>query len=214
MTASPAPEQLPEPAQFWEHAYSDSTRVWSGRPNESLVFAASPLRPGRALDLACGEGADAIWLARRGWTVTGVDISPSATRRARKGAEDAGLTPAQCRFITADLSQWSGDGTFDLVSSCFMHSPVALDRTSILRRMAQLVAPAGHLLVISHGAMPPWAPIVHGHRPFIPEDQVAELALDPQLWAITLDTRRPRQVTTPEGQDFILEDAVTVFQRL
>lgn len=209
----PDPDEIPEPAQFWEHAYSNPARVWSGRPNESLVFAASDLQPGRALDIACGEGADAIWMAQRGWTVTGVDISPSAVARARAAAKEAGLDPADCRFSAADLAGWTTDETFDLVSSSFMHSPVELDRTSILRRTSELVRPGGHLLVISHGELPPWAPTVDGHRPVVPTDQVAELDLDPGCWTITFDTRRPRPAISPDGEELTVEDAVTLYRR-
>ncbi|MCR6712623.1 MAG: TPMT family class I SAM-dependent methyltransferase [Demequina sp.] len=72
-----------DPAEHWEQRYRENTRAWSGSANPTLVSVISGLTPGTALDLACGEGADAAWLASQGWNVTGVDISPTAIQRAR-----------------------------------------------------------------------------------------------------------------------------------
>src|SRR6476469_237173 len=86
-------ERFGTPAQAaeWDARYSepDGTK-WSGRPNGRLVAEVAGLAPGRALDVGCGEGADAIWLARHGWTVTAIDISDVAISRAREVAERAG----------------------------------------------------------------------------------------------------------------------------
>src|SRR5438067_5151555 len=80
-------------AADWDMRYGEREgAMWSGRPNGRLVAEIADLTPGRALDVGCGEGADAIWLARRGWTVTAIDISDVAVRRARAAAELAGVT--------------------------------------------------------------------------------------------------------------------------
>jgi SAM-dependent methyltransferase len=150
-----APE--PTPAQAWEERYAGSARVWSGRPNATLVDVAGTLTPGRALDLGCGEGGDAIWLAQQGWVVTGLDISTTAVRRATDAARALGLPGGRVRFVAVDLEDWSDDGTYDLVTASFLHSHVALSRTEVLRRAAERVAPGGHLLVVSHAAPPPWS---------------------------------------------------------
>src|SRR5258705_2397341 len=72
-------------AAEWDARYSERDgTMWSGRPNGRLVAEADGLTPGRALDVGCGEGADAIWLARRGWTVTAIDISHVAVSPARE----------------------------------------------------------------------------------------------------------------------------------
>lgn len=77
--------------QFWEERYRQSERVWSGEPNSAVVAETAGLSPGRALDLGCGEGADAIWLAAHGWNVTGVDVSATAVERARLEAQRRSL---------------------------------------------------------------------------------------------------------------------------
>src|SRR5918994_5866470 len=80
-----------EAERFWEDHYRRRERVWSGRPNPVLVDVAGSLRPGRALDLGCGEGGDAIWLARHGWRVRAVDVSATALDRAAAEAATAGV---------------------------------------------------------------------------------------------------------------------------
>ena len=77
--------------EFWDDRYRERSRIWSGNPNRQLVAIAGDLPPGRALDVGCGEGADAVWLASRGWTVLGVDVSEVALERARE--HSAGLEP-------------------------------------------------------------------------------------------------------------------------
>jgi SAM-dependent methyltransferase len=202
------------PAQFWEARYADSDRVWSGRPNQALVDVASDLPPGRALDLGCGEGGDAVWLAGRGWRVTGVDISPTAIARARAAATAAGV-PA-IHWEAHDLASWRGDDSYDLVTACFLHSPVELQRTEVLRHAASLVAPGGHLLIVSHADYPPWASEshrAHEHRFLTPAEEIDELALRPGEWDVeTAETRR-REATGPDGEPAVLDDVVVLLTR-
>ncbi len=169
-----ADETPQEPVTFWEERYSSADQVWSGRVNHALVQVAAHLTPGRALDLGCGEGGDAIWLAQQGWDATGVDISPTAVARATAAATSVGLGSDRVRFVAANLATWSGDDMYDLVTASFLQSPVELPRIDILRRVAQQIAPGGRLLVVAHAAMPPWARAPHHHHDFIsPEDEVA-----------------------------------------
>ncbi|MGO2862064.1 MAG: class I SAM-dependent methyltransferase, partial [Brevibacterium sp.] len=95
------------PHQYWEGQYSDSHRRWSGRvnPTTAEVVAELPVRPGRALELGCGEGGDAVWLAQQGWQVTAVDISATATARGAEGARAAGVGDA-ITWISHDLGEW------------------------------------------------------------------------------------------------------------
>ena len=141
-------DQTPSAEQFWEERYSGEERVWSGNPNVLLVREVADLAPGSALDLGCGEGADAIWLARRGWRVTAVDVSATALRRGAAHAADADVADG-ITWEQHDLSRSFPAGAFDLVSAQFLHSPVAEDgeRESILRRAAAAVLVALPVLV-------------------------------------------------------------------
>lgn len=202
------------PEQYWEDRYAGSDRVWSGKVNRVLADIAANLAPGRALDLGCGEGADVLWLAQHGWTATGVDISPTAIRRAAEAAEAAGLTADRVRFLTGDLAELP-DGPYDLVTASFLHSPVELPREGILRRAAKQVAPGGHLLITSHAAFPPGADAArqHAHRLLTAEEEVQQLALDPQQWEVAVSETRQREVTAPDGSSATLDDVVVLLRR-
>jgi trans-aconitate methyltransferase len=215
MSAEHAP--APGPADFWEERYAGSSRVWSGAPNRTLVDVVSSFEPGRALDLGCGEGADVIWLAQRGWRATGVDIAQTAIARAQAAASDLGLP--HVRFDAADLSTWRPDGRYDLVTASFLQSRVALSRTEILRAVADRVAPGGHLLVIAHAEAPPWSRLRHTHADGhhadfpTPDEEVAALALDPSEWTVHVAEVRARDAVGPDGEEAVLRDSVVLLRR-
>ncbi|WOQ69601.1 class I SAM-dependent methyltransferase [Microbacterium limosum] len=208
-----------DPAAHWEQRYASRGSVWSGRVNRTLVDVAGNLSPGSALDLGCGEGADAIWLAERGWSVTGVDLSPTAARRATDAARAAGIGEDRARFVAADLTAWSPERSVDLVAATFLHSMVELPRAAILRRAATWVAPGGHLLVIAHAAAPPWAAGLrehaHEHRQAFPTpaSEIADLDLDEREWVVRIAEIRTRAATGPSGEEADLEDSVLLVQR-
>jgi 2-polyprenyl-3-methyl-5-hydroxy-6-metoxy-1,4-benzoquinol methylase len=144
-------ESTPTAAEYWEDRYRGG-KTWSGKVNAALERELAGVTPGTALDLGSGEGGDALWLARNGWSVTAVDIAPSALAIAAAEARpDDDVT-----WIAADLSTWQPDRTFDLVTSCFLHSTVELPRDAILRRTAAAVAPGGQLLIVGHYGAPHW----------------------------------------------------------
>lgn len=200
------------PVDYWEDRYTGSERVWSGRVNSVLEDVAASLTPGRALDLGCGEGADVIWLAQHGWEATGIDISATAIRRATDAARAAGLDDA--RFLVGDLSSLT-DEDYDLVTASFLHSPVALARDDILRRAADRVVPGGHLLITSHADFPAGAEVPHGHehRFLNPEEELAQLALDPKEWEVVFAQTRPRQTTLPDARPAEINDVVVQLRR-
>lgn len=231
MTGMPVPHDprhRPEPADddpttFWEHRYADSPQVWSGRVNQVMAEIAEGLTVGRALDLGCGEGGDSLWLAQRGWDVTGVDISATAIERARTAAVAAGIAAGRLHLVAADLGTWRPATDFDLVSACFLQSPVTLDRSQILRSAAATIATGGHLLVVSHAAAPPWASGLSGHEGhqgghehatfLTPQEELAALDLPETDWeALIVETRR-RTATGPDGNSALLDDAVVLLRR-
>ena len=199
---------------FWEERYAEAGPVWSGHANEALRATVADLTPGRALDLGCGEGGDALWLAAHGWQVLGVDISPTAVTRARDAAAAAGLGPEQARFEVADLSAWEPAEDCDLIAASFLHSPAALPREDIVRTMARHVAPGGHLALITHSAPPAGAAHDHGHERFPgPEDALAELALPESQWETVLAQVRPRQHPARPGSPGFTDDVVLLLRR-
>lgn len=155
-------------------------RVWSGRVNLRLAEVAADLPAGRALDLGCGEGADALWLAERGWHVVAVDVSATALDRARKAAAARNLL-RNIDFQRHDLNASFPEGRFDLVSAQYLHSPVRLERETVLRRAADHVGPGGVLLIVDHGSVPPWAQR-HDHAFLGIEEVIASLRLNATEW--------------------------------
>jgi len=215
--ADPAgPEAAPAPsaAEFWEGRYRERPQVWSGNVNATLAEVVTGLAPGRALDLGCGEGADAIWLAGRGWQVTAVDISPTALRRGSDEATREGLSAATT-WVERDLStDGAPGGPFELVAATFLHSPVALAREQVLRDAAAQVAPGGHLVVIGHAEPPPWAPPAFRNRKLPSATETLDgLAPAADGWEVLRCEHRTRPVTDPDGNPAELIDAVLVLRR-
>ena len=200
------------PASYWERRYAGEQRTWSGRVNPTMADAVAALTPGRSLDLGCGEGGDVVWMARQGWDAHGVDISTTAIERARAAASAAG---ASAQFAAADLSAWEPDGSYDLVTASFFHSPVSLDRAAILRRASAAVAPGGHLLVITHAAAPPWAKPEHvrDHTFLYARQEADALALDPAQWEEVRVELVEREATGPDGKPGHLTDGVVMLRR-
>ena len=206
-------EPTPGAGEFWERFYRDGERAWSGRVSPRLAETAAALTPGRALDLGCGEGADAVWLAEHGWRVSAVDVSATALARARAAAEQHGVA-AHIDFSCADLPAGFPDGRYDLVSAQFLHSPARLDRDEVLRRAAAAVAPGGLLLIVGHAAPPPWAP-PQAHRQPFPDvaATLGALGADEQHWDRVRAEEADRAATGPDGQAVTLTDIVIALWR-
>jgi SAM-dependent methyltransferase len=196
----PSHETQENPREAWEERYTASDRVWSGRPNDSLVALASDWEPGDALELGCGEGGDAIWLAGLGWQVDAVDVAPTALARARRAAEAQGRSE-RITWIEHDLATWQPQGTYDQVTASFLHSPIDFPRSQVLRRAASALRVGGRLLIIGHAAPPPWMPPEHAqHHEFLSaEEERDRLALDPQHWQVEECRLRSRTADGPEG---------------
>lgn len=208
MTEHPAPD----PTEYWDGHYRKREQVWSGRPNALLVSEVEGLGPGAALDLGCGEGADAIWLAQRGWQVTAVDVSRVALDRATNAAKDAGVA-ALIDWHLHELARTFPVGTFDLVSAQFFHAPIELPREEILRRAAAAVSPGGTLLVVGHASGPPWAPQGHAHEDFPTPEEVAQaLKLPAGEWSVECDVRE-REIVGPSGEQGTISDSLVKARR-
>ncbi|MFE7745897.1 class I SAM-dependent methyltransferase [Nocardia sp. NPDC057455] len=205
----------PTTVEYWESFYQERDQIWSGRPNFLLVREIEAVAPGTALDLGCAEGADAIWLAERGWRVTAVDISETALARARARAARQTL-PGEIDWQRHDLDHSFPSGQYDLVTAQYLHSPAAQDgeRARILRRAAAAVAPGGLLLIVGHAEWPTWVsePPAHVHFPTTAEVR-ADLAPDPAEWQVEVDDVVEREHAGPEGQPGTRKDNVLLIRR-
>ena len=131
----------------WDRKYSETELLWSAEPNRFLVAELAELPPRRALDLACGEGRNTLWLAERGWEAIGVDFSEVAIGKARERASDTGL---DVDFVCADLLEYEPErDAFDLVLVFYLHLPETELRLVLSRATAALAA-GGTLLLVDH----------------------------------------------------------------
>ncbi|WP_405592099.1 class I SAM-dependent methyltransferase [Streptomyces sp. NBC_01190] len=201
--------------RFWDERYRESDRIWSGRPNAALVREITGLAPGRALDLGCGEGADAIWLAEHGWQVTAVDITEVALGRAAEHARTQGVAD-RVTFQRHTLGETFPAGTFDLISACYLHSRGDMPREEILRTAVAAVAPGGTLLVVSHAGFPHWeAGPDHEHVRFpTPEETLAALELAEGAWEVLRCAEHTTEQRRPDGQPDVRTDSTVKIRRL
>lgn len=219
-------------ARHWDDMYRSRPRVWSGRPNPQLVAETAGLEPGTALDLGCGEGADALWLAEQGWTVTAVDVSAVALERAEQHAAGSAARN-RITWLQRDLDAWAPEEQFDLVSAQFLHSTEA-PWQGPHRVAADAVRVGGTLLIVGHhpDGLPPWRSTsgesghANGHHAnggdshtgpgmlFTAEQATAELGIAPPAWRVDVAASREREATGPDGQSAVLADAVLRATRL
>ncbi|WP_285567180.1 class I SAM-dependent methyltransferase [Streptomyces sp. RTGN2] len=200
-------------AELWDERYRESHRIWSGNPNTMLVREVEGLKPGRALDLGCGEGADAVWLARWGWQVTATDISRVALARAAEHGAEADVAD-RIDWQFHDLGVSFPEGEYDLVSAQFLHSMGDLPREEILRRAAAAVAPDGVLLIVGHAGFPAWE---HDHADMeLPttDEVLASLRLPEGEWEVLLSAEHERVQNDPDGNPTTRTDNALKVRRL
>jgi SAM-dependent methyltransferase len=188
----------------WDQRYAGSELLWSAEPNRFLVAETAGLAPGRALDLACGEGRNAVWLARRGWQVAGVDFSEVAIEKARRLAS---ARKADVDWIVADLLDYRYPReTFDLVILFYLQLPAA-ERRQIVHAAGDAVAPGGTFLLVGHDSRN----LERGHGGpkdatvlYTPHDIVTDLT------GLEIDRAElvERPVETPDGERVALDALV------
>ncbi|GAA1945467.1 class I SAM-dependent methyltransferase [Amycolatopsis minnesotensis] len=196
---------------FWDGVYSARPAATDPRPNDRLTEVVTRLPPGDVLDLGCGDGGDALWLAGQGWRVTAVDISAVAVERLTGLARLRGLNITAGRH---DLNESFPDGRFDLVCAHYFHTSFDLDRARILRSAAHALRPGGLLLVVDHGSTAPWS--WHSGadvRYPTPAEIAAGIDLDPAMWTVDRADAPRRIATGPGGDTAEVTDHVLLIRR-
>lgn len=194
----------------WEERYAGDATYWSGNPNAQLVAEVSGLTPGTALDVGCGEGGDVVWLARRGWTVTGADFAANGLARAARHAEEAGVA-GRTDWWQVDARAFAAGGrSYDLVTTHFLHPPDG-GMTEVTGRLAGAVAPGGHLLVVGHAPSEVFTHLsASRHRAmFLAEDLLPGL---PGGFEALVVEQRPRTMTR-DGVTVDVHDSTLLARR-
>jgi SAM-dependent methyltransferase len=202
-------------AEFWDDRYGSIPTLWSGHVNAVVMTETESLSPGTALDVGCGEGGDALWLAERGWRVEGVDVSQVALdRAARRSAEAGPEIEERLTWTKRDLMTWQPPkAAYDLVTVSFMHLPGG-DRTAVYDALADAVAEGGTFLVGAHSPLDIGVvPRPHDPSLYFTGEQLAA-GLDPEQWEIVTCEARPRPGKHPEGHDVTLHDTVLRARRV
>ncbi|MEE1941332.1 class I SAM-dependent methyltransferase [Streptomyces sp. TRM 70361] len=210
-------------SRAWDERYAATELVWGEEPNRWVARETGGLVPGRALDLAAGEGRNAVWLAARGWRVTAVDFSAVALERGRRLAarQPAGAAD-RVTWVVADLTGYRPEpGGYDLVLVVYLHLPAGRRRT-VLRRAARAVAAGGTLLVVGHDSVNLTEGVGGPQDPevlFTPEDVLADAlgATAGQGPGPGLETVRAERVrrpaTGPDGEPAEAVDALVRLRR-
>jgi SAM-dependent methyltransferase len=187
----------------WDRRYEGSELVWTAEPNRFLVAETETLAPGRVIDLACGEGRNAVWLAERGWQSVGVDFSAVGLQKARELASGRGVN-VEC--VAADLLDYRPDPqAFDLVLVFYLQL-AGTERRPILQAAAEAVAPSGTLLVVAHDS----SNLQHGYGG--PQDPArlytaGDVVTDIEGRGLHIERAEPveRPVQTPDGERIALD---------
>lgn len=198
--------------ESWDARYAESDRIWSGNPNPRLVEHVADLTPGDALDVGCGEGADAVWLATKGWRVTALDVSAVALERTAEHAAAAGVADRVTPLHHDLMRSGPPPGEYSLVSAQFMHPP-ADDFAEFFGGLGAKVRPGGTLLIVGHHPDDVATGVREPHGPdllFTPERVVA--ALDPDAWEIQVADAPTREWSRDDVMATVT-DTVVVAQR-
>jgi 2-polyprenyl-3-methyl-5-hydroxy-6-metoxy-1,4-benzoquinol methylase len=180
----------------WNARYAASELLWTAEPNRRFASEVEDLEPGRALDVACGEGRNAVWLAERGWRTTGVDFSDVALAKAERLAASRGV---EVDWVHADVLEHEPErGAYDLVAVLYLQLPHE-QLAEVLRTSVGALAPGGTLFVLGHDT----TNLTHGHGGprdasvlFTPEDVVAHL----EGLVVERAEKVPRTVALDDGE--------------
>jgi SAM-dependent methyltransferase len=201
-------------ASDWNARYDTSELIWKGEPNQFLPLEVADLTPGTAVDLACGEGRNAVWLAKQGWTVTGVDFSEVGVEKGRKLASE---NDVEATWVVADVTTWEPPETgFDLVAVFYLQLG-AEERRESMKTAVRALAVGGTLVLVGHDLLN----LTEGHggpqnpaflltaEDIIDDLTAAEVSLDVEL-VTEKSGRVERTVTTDDGERTAIDTLVRV----
>jgi SAM-dependent methyltransferase len=201
-------------ASDWNARYDTTELIWKGEPNQFLPIEVTDLKVGSAVDLACGEGRNAVWLAKQGWTVTGVDFSSVGVEKGRKLASDNGV---DATWVVADATTWEPPETgFDLVAVFYLQLPAA-ERRASMHTAVRSLAIGGTLILVGHDLLnltegyggPQDPTFLLTAEAIIDDVTAAEVSLDVEL-VIEKSGRVDRVVATDDGDRTAIDTLVRV----
>jgi SAM-dependent methyltransferase len=208
---------------YWDQIWQShrAAAMAAGQPNPHLLREVGDLVPGTALEAGCGAGAEAIWLATRGWQVTAADIAAAALTHAAERATAAGVD-AKVDWVEADLSRWEPDARYDLVTTHYAHP--AMPQLDFYERIASWVAPKGTLLIVGHLHHHDQNATSghghgHGHGGTEPPAAASVTAtdittrLDPSVWDVVTAEESHRNLIGPDGHPVSIHDVVVKASR-
>nr|WP_300039468.1 class I SAM-dependent methyltransferase [uncultured Roseobacter sp.] len=159
---------------FWDELYCRGSRQTRGLPSAVLKRFAMDRTPGRALDLGCAKGDDAIWLVQQGWEVVAVDIAQAALDIAEVNAVERGVAD-RISFQRHDLAVSFPEGRYDLISAMFLQTPFDFPKPEVFAQAYDKLASGGMLLIVTHGSATPWSWNKADHHYPTPEEDLAAL---------------------------------------
>ena len=201
-------------ASDWNARYDTSELIWKGEPNQFLPPEVADLTPGTAVDLACGEGRNAVWLAKQGWTVTGVDFSNVGVEKGRKLAADNGV---EATWVVADATTWEPPTKgFDLVAVFYLQL-AAEERRASMETAVRALGVGGTLVLVGHDLLnltegyggPQNPAFLLTAEDILDDLTAAEVALDVEL--VTEKAGRiERSVDTDDGERTAIDTLIRV----
>lgn len=197
--------------EFWNNFYQRKSSVWSSNANQPLVNLVNDLSAGTALDLGCGEGGDAVWLAKKGWYVLASDVSSVAIERTKTLAKKHGAE-GKINFIQCNFETEFPEGLFDLVTAQYLQSPLDFNRTKVFQKAAQGVKKGGVLIIVEHASAPSWSDHKDHKFPLL-QDTYDSLRLKESEWQTIKLEVLERKTVSPSGEPALIKDNLIVLKR-